>query len=168
MGAAILQHQLDARGIDSVVASAGTIGPTGLPVDPEASAAVSKWGMDLRDHQPRVFTKEIGVEEGADLIITMERQHLRHLVALDRRTWMRTYTLKELIRRIANAGPIAQSSLTVWTTALGTERRAAEMLDDNPLDDITDPYGRGSAAVEETAQELYQCLQLLVTSIPWP
>ena len=123
MAAAILQHHLDAQGIDAVVTSAGTMGPNGLPVDPEAVAAVSKWGIDLRAHQPRLFTKDVGAEEGADLIITMERQHLRHVVALDRRTWVRTYTLKELIRRIANAGPMAPGNLAVWTSALSTGRR---------------------------------------------
>ncbi len=168
MAAAILQHHLDAQGIDAVVTSAGTMGPNGLPVDPEAVAAVSKWGIDLRAHQPRLFTKDVGAQEGADLIITMERQHLRHVVALDRRTWVRTYTLKELIRRIANAGPMAPGNLAVWTSALGTGRRAADMMDDSPLDDIADPYGQGRAAVNRTADELYLFLHGLTYTVPWP
>jgi protein-tyrosine phosphatase len=168
MAAAILQHHLDAVGIDAVVTSAGTRGPNGLPVDPEAVAAVSRWGIDLHAHQPRLFTKDVGVEEGADLIITMERQHLRHVVALDRRTWVRTYTLKELIRRIANAGPMTPGNLAVWTSAMGTGRRAADMMDDSPLDDIADPYGQGRAAVNRTADELYLFLHGLTYTVPWP
>lgn len=169
MAAAILQHHLDATGIDAVVTSAGTHGPNGLPVDPEAVAALAKWGIDLRAHEPRLFTKEIGAEEGADLIITMERAHLRHVVATDRRTWVRTYTLKELIRRIANAGPMmTQGGLASWTSVLGTGRRAADMMEDSPLDDIADPYGQGSAVVARTADELYLFLHGLVGTVPWP
>lgn len=168
MAAAILQHHLDEAGIDAVVTSAGTMGPNGLPVDPEAVAAVARWGIDLSAHQPRVFSKEIGAEDGADLIITMERQHLRHVVAADRRTWVRTYTLKELTRRIADAGPMAtQDGLASWTSALGTGRRAADMMRDSPLDDIADPYGLGRAAVTRTADELAMFLSGLVFSVPW-
>lgn len=168
MAAAILQHHLDAAGIDAVVSSAGTLGPNGLSVDPEAVAALERWGIDLRAHEPRLFTPEIGTNDGADLIVTMERQHLRHVVALDRRTWVRTYTLKELMRRIANAGPMLTPNLAAWTSALGTGRRAADMMDDSPLDDIADPYGQGRAAVKETADELYLFLQGLVHTVPWP
>ena len=168
MAAAILQHHLDAQGVEAVVSSAGTIGPNGLPVDREAVAALDRWGIDLRGHQPRQFSKDIAAEEGADLIVTMEREHLRQVVALDRRTWVRTYTLKELTRRIANAGPMAVSNLASWTSALSAGRRAADMMGDSVTDDIADPYGLGRAEVQRTADELYLFLHGLSYTVPWP
>ncbi len=168
MAAAILQHHLDAQGVEAIVTSAGTMGSNGLPVDPEAVAAVSRWGIDLRAHQPRQLTKELSAEAGADLIVTMEREHLRHVVAQDRRTWVRTYTLKELTRRIANAGPMVTPNLAVWTSALSAGRRAADMMGDSPTDDIADPYGKGRSVVSKTADELYLFLHGLSYTVPWP
>lgn len=168
MAAAILQNLVDASGIDAVVTSAGTHGPNGLGVDPEAVDSLTRWGIDLRGHEPRLLTKEIGAEEGADMIITMERTHLRHVVALDRRTWARAFTLKELDRRIADAGPMSSNNLATWISALGTGRRAADMLVDSPLDDIADPYGKGRAEVTRTSNELYLLLNSLVSTVPWP
>ena len=51
------------------------------------------------------LTKEILATDGADLVLTMTREHLRHVVAMDPSAWPRTFTLKEFVRRAQSVAP---------------------------------------------------------------
>jgi protein-tyrosine phosphatase len=154
MAAAMLQHHLDAADVDVVVSSAGTNDSNDLAVDPHAVAALAEWGIDLRAHHPRVLTTDIAATDGADLIVTMQRQHLRHGVALDNRTWQRSFTLRELVRRITGTTANAATDFAAWTSMLSAGRKAAEMMGDSAVDDVNDPYGQGATAVGHTARNL--------------
>ncbi len=59
------------------VASAGLWAYNGRPASPEAIALLGEEGLDLTDHSARALTQQM-VDE-ADLVLAMERAHLRDL-----------------------------------------------------------------------------------------
>ena len=135
----LFARRLAAAGHDARVRSAGTWGgrQSVSAYTMRASAAI---GVDLSDHRSRQLTAELIATDGADLIVAMTRQHLREVVALDQAAWPRTFTLKDLARR-AVAVPSDVGGLEAWREALGTGRRAADLMTPSPDDDIDDPYG---------------------------
>lgn len=164
MAAALLTHHLDALGCDAVVRSAGTR-PFSLSVDRDAVDAVSAWGVDLSGHRPRHVDRSIVESDGHDLIITMTRGHLRDVAAMERTAWKRTFTLRELVRRASSRS--RGDDWTAWLADLGEGRRPTDLLGEDPDDDITDPYGKGAAAVAATASELRDLTGSLSLLVPW-
>ena len=132
-----LARDLAARGVDAVVTSAGTMG--GLANDADTIGAAAEVGLDLREHCSRRLTAELISSDGADLIIAMTRAHLREVVGLDPGAWPRTFTLKELARRAAAAGPVG--SFEEWRRAIAGDRKAADMMQASEADDVSDPHG---------------------------
>src|SRR5262245_45150403 len=101
-----LAERVDADGEPWVVTSAG-IADVVAPLDPNTVAVAAAAGLDLTDHRPRRLTADIVATDGADLILGMAREHVRHVAALDPTVWLRTFTLKELVRRAEEAAPPA-------------------------------------------------------------
>jgi protein-tyrosine phosphatase len=137
-------------------------------VDPRAVSAISTFGPDLTAHCPRQLTRDIIRADGADLVITMTRDHLRQVVAMDRQAWPRTFTLRELVRRSSADGDPNATSLREWATALGASRSAREMLRDDPDDDVADPHGLSDTHYASTAQDVDALVSTLVALAPWP
>jgi protein-tyrosine phosphatase len=164
MAAAFLDDALHGDGIEAVVTSAG-IRPADLPVDPVATAALAEFGLDISGHRPRAVTREMVETDGADLVVTMTREHVRTVAVLERAAWPRTFTLRELVRR-AEAVESRDCSIDAWVAALGAGRRPSAVLGDDPADDIADPYGAGRATVWRTAAELRSLVARLVQR--WP
>jgi protein-tyrosine phosphatase len=158
MGAALLQSHLAAAGLSAQVSSAGTL-RTGLAVDPDAVKAASEWGVDISGHVPRLVSRAIVDDEGADLIVTMARRHLREVAVMSRNVFARTFTARELGRRLTDFGG-TPADLPSLLAAIGGDRRPSQMMTDDLLDDIPDPYGTGLANVRHTATELDQLAQL--------
>ena len=163
----LLRHRLAERGRDARVTSAG-VRASEPAVDPDAVRAVASYGPDLCRHAPRQLTREIIEDDGADLVVTMTRDHLRHVVALDRRAWPRTFTLRELVRRASSDGDPAAPDVRTWAEALGASRVAREMMSNDPADDVADPHGLAYARYASTADELDALVRVLVALAPWP
>lgn len=153
MGEGLLRHHLGSAGADVVVTSAGTHA-SGLPVDPSAVAALRGFDLDISAHVPRRLDTPLIRADGADLVITMTRAHLRHVAVSERSAFARSFTLLELARRIERSGAPREPGLAAWASHLAAGRRAADLLGDDPLDDLADPYGSGDAAVRRTADEI--------------
>lgn len=152
-------------GADVAVTSAGAR-LAGAAVDPHAVAALAAQRVDIADHVPRRMDRELLGAEGRDLIVTLTREHLRTVVTLRRDTWPRTFTLRELVRRGAEAEPAAD--LATWLAGVGEGRTTASLLGDDDRDDVADPYGLGAAAVRATADELDVLCAQVVAMAPWP
>lgn len=167
MAAALLGRHVLSRGGDISVTSAGII-EVDLPVDPHSVQVMADVGLEISGHQPRMITRQIVADEQPDLVITMSRVELRHVVALDRDLWSRTFTLKELVRRASEHPGGSAGSIREWASALSADRRASDMVNDDPEDDIADPYGSGLAAVRQTAQTLDLLISALVEFMPLP
>jgi hypothetical protein len=69
--------------------------------------------------------------------------------------WPRAFTLKELVRRGEAIGPRgAGEPLEAWLAAAGEGRRRADLVGDDPLDDVADPVGGPERLYAATADEL--------------
>lgn len=84
-------------GVDEVenfgykIASAGTMGISGLPVSPEAVIACAAKGIDISMHKSSALTqKRI---ENADLIFAMTRDHLNNIISMAPEARQKSYLL---------------------------------------------------------------------------
>lgn len=167
MGEGLLRARLAEIGADVTITSAGTR-EAGLPVDPNAVAALAPLGVDISSHRPRQLTRDLIETEGADLVITMTREHLRTVATMGRTLFHRTFTLPELVRRATAAGRDLPNDLRGWVEAVGDGRKPSQMMTPDPADDVADPYGEGAAAVRRTGEEIDRLVRALVLLAPWP
>lgn len=153
MAAALLRRHLDDAAVPAHVTSAGTRS-TSLPVDFQAVAVMADRGLDLRGHVPRRIDRTVLTDDGADLVVTMTREHLREVVAMDGSAWPRAFTLRELVRRATANGVRSQPGWAEWLARLAAPRRPADLLVPDPADDIADPYGMSLATVRRVGGQL--------------
>jgi protein-tyrosine phosphatase len=104
----------------------------------------------------------------ADLVLGMERAHVRHTVLLEPEAWSRTFTLKELVRRGTELGPRPPVEPPgAWLARAHEGRARRDLLGDSPLDDVGDPYGGPSSAYEAAVSEIEGLVDHLVCLL-WP
>lgn len=157
----LLRRDLADHGVDAIVSSAGTHGGR-LDVHAHTVDAGAAIGLDLTGHTSRAVDRRILVDDGADLILTMEREHLRHLVSLDPSVWPRAFTLREAVRRGSQLGPVgATGSFDAWRRQLADGRRAADLVRPDPADDLSDPYGGPAAGHRDMVAEAAQLTTIL-------
>lgn len=120
----------------------------GHPALPKVQKVMGQRGFDLSRHRSRTLTD--GLVDDADLIVTMEADHVIRLVA----TWPecvdRAFTLKEL-PLICEMGPSDLNRDSVRTWAADLHRDAALPTDDS---NIEDPSDRSKRVIARTADEL--------------
>jgi len=163
----LLQRHLDARGVAAVVRSAGTHGGL-IAVHHDTASAAERVGVDLGGHVSRALNPELLQREGADLIVTMTREHLRHVATIDPGAWPRAFTLKELVRRASAVDPTTTGDLRVWRMVAGEGRTAAAMMGADPADDVDDPYGgpaAGHVAMVAEVDDLTSALARLLAAV---
>jgi protein-tyrosine phosphatase len=167
MGEALLRRSVEAKGLDVEVRSAGVRVP-GLPVDPEAVRALAGHGLDIARHEPRQATRDLVREDGADLVVTMTREHVRDIVSIDRGAWPRTFTLPELVRRARRVRPDQHElGWDAWLAAVGEGRTARDLMVPDRTDDIDDPYGMSLAAHQRTADMIAALLGEVTALVPF-
>jgi protein-tyrosine phosphatase len=151
--------------VTAEVDSAG-LGEAGFPATDATVAVAARRGLDLADHRSRRLTADLITP--ADLVLGMERVHVREVVVARPSAWPRTFTLKELARR-AEAVPARTADLTVpaWIARLHEGRERRDLLGVSPLDDVTDPTGGTLAEHEDTARELDALIDRLLARA-WP
>lgn len=147
---AVFRREFALAGISAVVRSAGTHGGV-MNVAPEVVRAGAEIGIDVSSHQSRLLTG--GIVRSADLIVTMTREHLRHVVDLDPDSFLVTFTLKEIARRSV---PFVPRSLTFdeWVLALNEHRLAIDLLGASDEDDLADPYGGSYSGYQAMVAEV--------------
>ena len=150
---------------DVAVLDAGT-GESGYPVTGETLTTAARVGLDLSDH--RSTTVDAALIDAADLVLTMERAHVRAIVLEQPEAWTKTFTLKELVRRADDVGsrPAGQE-LAEWLEALNEGRNRADLLGASPDDDVADPTGDRRADHGSMAEEL-DVLVTAAVQLAWP
>lgn len=160
MAEALLRHRLDAAGVAAAVASVGRLAD-GVPATAGAVAALAARGIDLAAHRSRRVSLEH--LRRADLVLAMERDHVRRIVVADPASWPRTFTLRELVRRGERIGPRRPGEpLTDWLARAHGGRTTAGLIDPCPDDDVADPIGGPAAGYVRTAADLDDLLDRLV------
>jgi len=165
MAEGILRARLAAKGIQGTVASAG-IAFDGREATPEAVAVASRRGIDISAHRSRIISSEM--VSAADLVIGMERMHVREAIVLGRDSFTKCFTLKELVRRGAIVGPRAEREpLDRWLERVSAGRRPLDLLGDAEADDVADPYRHPTAVYERCIDEISDQVEQLV-ALAWP
>ena len=151
MAEVLLRSQLADTPLDVAVSSAGFI-RDGMEPPPAAHAVMGERGLSLDHHLSRVVTP--GLVSEADLIVAMERLHVRNIVAEEPPSFARTFTFEELIRRGADVGPVGTRSLPTWLEEMGADREPTQYLGSSKADDVPDPMGRSKRVFRRTAARL--------------
>ncbi len=136
---------------DATVVSAGFV-QDGLEPPPRALAVMEARGLSLEGHRSRVVTRELLAE--ADLVVAMERLHVRNAVADEPAAFAKTFTFEELVRRGAEVGPVGDRTFQEWIAEMGTDREPIQFLGTDPTDDVPDPMGRSKRVFRRTADRL--------------
>ena len=163
MAEAMLRHRLTERGVAAEITSAGFV-TEDRPASPPAVELLAGRGMDLRAHRSRRVTVDhLG---DPDLVLCMERMHVREVAVLDRDAFARTFTLPDLARRAEANGPRREGEgLRPYLLRIAVGRRPTDVLGMAPEDEVPDPYGRPAAAYRRTAETLDELLDVVVSHL---
>lgn len=170
LAAALLDAALTRRGQTVEVLTAG-LGAPGLAATDETILVAARHDLDLTDHRSRGIDRALVAR--ADVVLAMERRHVREVVVDDPSAWPRTFTLKELVRRGTAIGPRPDDeSLPAWLARAHEGRTHRDLLGASPLDDVDDPSGAPLGDHEDLARELEELVgriaDLIVRSRPPP
>ena len=104
----------------------------------------------------------------ADLVLGMERRHVREAVVLLPEIMPKAFTLKELVRRGEEFGARTRGrSLEDWLVDVAGDRAPHEHLGEDPDDDVPDPLGGRLDDFDRTAHELEDLIDRLADLL-WP
>jgi protein-tyrosine-phosphatase len=156
MGEVLLRDRLARAGIAAQLSSAGLL-PPGAPAEKSTIRAMAQRGLDLSGHRSSTLTAMR--VSNADLIIGMAREHVREVVVLDPMAFLRSFTLRELVRRGTEAGPRlsgpdGEEELSAWLLRVGEGRQPTDVLGISTEDDIADPMGMSRKFHERCAAEI--------------
>jgi len=161
MAEALLRDRLLRAGLarEVIVRSAGVL-ESGRPAAWQAMDALAPRRLSLDEHRSTRLTHHL--VEDVDLIVGMERGHVRAVVVADPDAWPRTFTLKELLRRGSAIGArAADQPLEEWLAKVGAGRSKGDLAGESWLDDIPDPVGGDPEVFEALANELDDLLAQL-------
>lgn len=152
MAEGLLRHRFDQRGIDARVHSAGLV-TEDRPASEAGVEAMARRGIDISGHRSRRVVAVM--VDSADLVIAMERGHVREAAVLAPGGFEKTFTLRELVRRCREAGARGpEEALPDYLRRIATGRRPNDLLGDAPADEVADPYGRAARDYEHAAAEI--------------
>lgn len=165
MAEALLGTRITERELPAAVISAGVL-EGGRERPPQVTAVLAKRGIAFPDQLSRQLLQ--GDLQGADLVLGMERAHVRDTVLLEPESWPRTFTLKELVRRGEELGPRQPVQLPgAWLARAHEGRERPDLLGDSLFDDVADPYGGPNSAYEAAVSEIEDLVDRLVYLL-WP
>jgi protein-tyrosine phosphatase len=165
MAAALLDRELTRAGVPARILSAGINAVADIPPTDDAIAVMKDDGLDISTHRSRpVATDEV---DGADVVVTMTRAHLRDLATRSPGAFPRLFTLKELARRAQEQPRQPREELQAWIARLSAERRTTDLLGDDPGDDVEDPIGCPREVYAAVAAELADAIGRFVAA-GWP
>lgn len=162
MSAVIVSDLLAGRSPTVEVRSAGFLEP-GLPATAEACRTVREHGLDLDAHR----SHRCGVDDlrQAELILTMERRHLRQVADLDFDAVRRSFPLREAVA--LSDGHPRQGGMSEWVAMLDSKRDPLRTLSLDTRDDVSDPTGR-SMRLHRQAFDALQHLLMSLVAVAWP
>lgn len=145
---------------------AGATGPSfssagllrgGVPCPPNLVRVLADRGVDVSQHRSRSLAPDIIAE--ADLIATMEAQHVREVVTMDPSALAKTVPLLELDR------VLRQRTDVDGLLALLAGRDPRAYLGTGGTDDVPDPYGRSRRQYRRAVDLIDQVVGRLVANL---
>ena len=152
MAGALLAREFVDAGADVNIETAGFL-EGGHPTPKGVRRALARDGIDVSGHTSRQVTTVMVAE--ADLVIVMERSHVRKVAVLAPDAWTRTFTMKELARRGEHIGARrANETPEAWVRDAHRGRRPDDLLGADDRDNLADPMGQSQKAFDRTAGEI--------------
>jgi protein-tyrosine phosphatase len=146
MMAAMLGAMLaDRLGAGAAQIRSSGFGPVGLPAIDDAVDAMRRRGLDVSGHRSSATTASL--VDGADLIITAERDHVVKIAALSPDAFRRALTLPEFLAAAASGGLDDGDDFRSWVQSLTVDRTAGAYLR-APVPEVADPTGFITRAFE--------------------
>lgn len=153
MAAALTAKLAHERGLPLRVTSASVMNRPGQPPPAHMLSVLLGKGIDASGHRSRTLLPEL--VDGADLLLTMERQHLRAAAVLAPDAFAKTFTLKEFLRRALDVGPrAADEPMGAYLARVGAGRDPSELLTDDERDEVRDPHGGPLSGYQTSVEEL--------------
>ena len=147
------------------VLDAGT-GDGGYPVTDDTLAVAARRHLDLTDHLST--TVDPSMIDAADVVLTMERAHVRDIVLEHPDAWPKTFTLKEFVRRADEVGARPSDvSMETWLGTLHEGRSRIDLIGASPVDDVADPTSDRRVDHDSLAEELDALVESTVVYL-WP
>jgi protein-tyrosine phosphatase len=160
MAEAITNVRARELGLDVTADSAG-MAESGAPVAESALAAIGNMQQEISRHRSKPILQER--VEASDLILGMERLHVREVTVISPQAWDRTFTLKEFVRRGELVRPPGEGRpASDWIAMVGQDRKRQDLLGSSPDDDVDDPVGMSSFEVRIVAKELRRLIDRLL------
>lgn len=154
MMAALLGSMLGDRLADNTVQTRSSgFGPVGLPAIDDAVAAMRRRGLDVSTHRSAATT--VSLVDGADLILTAERDHVVKIATLSPRAFRWAMTLPEFLDLAAAGRDSSETNLRSWVESLTARRTAGRYLRE-PIPEVADPTGSAPRAFESAVVDLEQ------------
>jgi protein-tyrosine phosphatase len=169
MMAAMLGSVLEARsGHGAVVVRSAGFGLGDLPPIDAAVDAMARRGLDVSGHRSRTVTAALA--DGADVILTAEREHVVKIAALAPSAFARAMTLPEFLDlarpSLGAARPEHGGDMRAWVESLTAGRTAPGYLSDR-VAEVLDPTGSPRRAFEAAVAVLeQQCTRAADLLIP--
>lgn len=159
MAERLLQRTTAEQALAVAVTSAGLL-QAERPADPRAVKIMTGLGLDLLSHRSRAVTPEM--LRSADLVLTMERRHVRVTAERAPDTWARTFTVREFVRRSAErGGRRPDEAWERWVARVHAGRRPPDLLRGSGDSDVRDPIGGSDRAFRQCARELSSLMDQL-------
>ncbi len=165
MMAALLGSMLDDRlGPGAVQLRSSGFGPLDLPPIDDAVDAMRRRGLDVSQHRSSATTASL--VDGADLVLTAERDHVVKIAALSPEAFRRTMTLPEFLAAAADSPATDEglADLRSWVASLTAQRSAGAYLRD-PIPEVDDPTGSPPRAFEAAVVAIEQQCREVVSHL---
>jgi protein-tyrosine phosphatase len=159
----LLQSALDAIAQSEFeVSSAGTGALVGHPMDAKIAGFVHDLNANSEDFHARQL--EGHILDDKDLILTLTREHRRHVIEKAPSLVRKTFTLREFARLITTLdGDSSLSGPRRWREILPKVVRARSSHPSGPSnDDVVDPYRRPDEVYQQMVHELVPAVRILV------
>jgi protein-tyrosine phosphatase len=162
MGAVLLQHRFDERGIEARVRSAGTM-PWSSGVTDDARAAMEEYGLLVDGHGKQELTADM--VEATDLVLGMTRNHVAYTVRRFPDARDRTFMVGELVRLGRDVGGRRpDESVRAWAARVSAARggdgvhgRSGDEVDD-PAGEPLDVYRRTATLLDRSSTAIVELL----------
>lgn len=163
-----------------VIESAGTAAEAGAVMPEPAARWSAQLGGDPSGHASRYLNEPM--LQGADLVLTMEREQRGRVVALAPALLRRTFTLREFARfagLVTEAevqaaldgpfvGPSPEARLAAVLGLLADARGFSPQLEDPTQDDVVDPYRRSEKTYALAAEQMRPGIEAVARVIAMP
>lgn len=150
-------------GTGTIVSSAGTRAVVGHPISAPMVPRLAAAGGIADGFAARQLTAEL--VRGQDLVLTATRSHRSAVAELVPAAVRRTFTVRELARLLAAAGPLPGATVAERIDALPAAIAPVRAPSTAEDDDILDPIGQSDAVYQASFAQIAPAVAAIVRAL---